>query len=272
MNDFYVYALLDPREVSLWVYGNGKLCFAYKPFYIGKGRGRRCYEHVREALRRKGRVNRRQGLIRSLVSQGYEPKIVKLHTRCSEKRAYELEAKYIRIIGRFVEGGPLTNHSTGGGVDSGWKHTEQWKLEQSKRKRGRPLGAEFGRKISMAKKGMEFTDCHKKALVLAKKGHMTDVEYEEYVKQRDHRRSKEEVAEIKSTNGQRIWAKRSVEERNTRVSALHAARDRPEVRAKIRASIQKRNAEVPQVQCPHCQKVGQEYAMKRWHFDNCRRI
>ena len=27
----------------------------------------------------------------------------------------------------------------------------------------------------------------------------------------------------------------------------------------------------PQITCPHCGKTGGEYAMKRWHFDNCKK-
>lgn len=27
---------------------------------------------------------------------------------------------------------------------------------------------------------------------------------------------------------------------------------------------------LPDVECPHCGKVGQRWAMGRWHFDNCR--
>lgn len=271
MNDFYVHALLDPRRTSLWVYGNGQLCFAYQPFYIGKGRRRRCHEHVIEALMRKGRVNRRHGFIRHLIKQGYEPKVIKLHVGCSEKRAYGLEQKYIAMVGRFVDGGPLTNHSTGGGANSGWKHTEEWKIEQSKRMKGYVWGPEFGKKISASKKGAIFTKEHKKALVLAKKGPMSEAEYQKYVAQRDFRYSEEELSDIKSNTSKRMWASRSIDQKQARIRKLHEARDSPEVKARIRASIKKRNAEVAQVQCPHCQQVGQEYAMKRWHFDNCRR-
>ena len=47
MNDnrFYVYALLDPRKPGRYEYKD--ICFLYEPFYIGKGKENRCYDHFR---------------------------------------------------------------------------------------------------------------------------------------------------------------------------------------------------------------------------------
>jgi hypothetical protein len=39
-----------------------------------------------------------------------------------------------------------------------------------------------------------------------------------------------------------------------------------EAKAKLSAASKAK----PKVQCPHCQKIGSVWNMKRWHFDNCR--
>jgi hypothetical protein len=37
-----------------------------------------------------------------------------------------------------------------------------------------------------------------------------------------------------------------------------------------RLKMKKSKENLPDGECPHCGKVGKMFAMKRWHFDNCR--
>lgn len=46
----------------------------------------------------------------------------------------------------------------------------------------------------------------------------------------------------------------------------------PEVRAKISEKTKEGMKNLPRVICPHCGKIGAKYAMKQWHFDNCKKI
>lgn len=50
INDFYVYAYLDPRKLGKYQYNNFE--FSYEPFYIGKGRGNRMYRHLKDNINR----------------------------------------------------------------------------------------------------------------------------------------------------------------------------------------------------------------------------
>lgn len=59
-----------------------------------------------------------------------------------------------------------------------------------------------------------------------------------------------------------------------RRARLNAPPRSKESRQRMRAAALKRGnnftGNVIQTTCPHCSKIGQENAMKRWHFDNCK--
>ena len=107
-NDFYVYALLDPRRPGRFTYGPWS--FLFEPFYIGKGSGKRarCFE--------KGKSHRTNRIIAIRASGHPEPHVIKLSDRLTEDAAFALEVEAIAIIGRRIRlSGPLVNFQRGGG-------------------------------------------------------------------------------------------------------------------------------------------------------------
>jgi hypothetical protein len=96
---FYIYALIDPRT--------------HKPFYIGKGRGRRCFDH----LFRKEHSNKyKQHVIQQIRNDNLEPLVTILIDRIhDEEQAYSFEESVISQFGlRIKNTGILTNLTEGG--------------------------------------------------------------------------------------------------------------------------------------------------------------
>ena len=90
---WYVYELVDPRDGQT--------------FYIGKGKGSRCHEHEREAL--KGVCSEKCQRIRDVIDSGLRIVINKVAEFWDEEAAYECEAE------RIAEGWDyLTNVMPGG--------------------------------------------------------------------------------------------------------------------------------------------------------------
>jgi len=106
MNHYYVYALIDPTTNV--------------PFYVGKGKGQRKYEHTRPAYLK--HHNRKSAKIKSLLSQGLRPRIETWHEMLTEEEAFIHEINYIACYGRLDKGtGVLCNHTDGGEGGSGSK-------------------------------------------------------------------------------------------------------------------------------------------------------
>lgn len=134
MNDFYVYAYLDPTKIGNFSYGD--ITFGYEPFYIGKGRKNRCNNGIKD---RKKCI--KTAKIKSLINKGFYPIIMKLDVDLSESEAFNREIYYIETIGRKdIGSGPLTNMTEGGEGTSvrldteedmirkkNFRHSEKWK-------------------------------------------------------------------------------------------------------------------------------------------------
>lgn len=99
MNIYFVYALIDPRDGSI--------------FYIGKGKNNRPYRHLEEA-KKTNKINKGQNpykirKIKNILAAEYDCYEIKyLHENLSEKEAFELEIKEIASHDN------LTNISLGG--------------------------------------------------------------------------------------------------------------------------------------------------------------
>lgn len=108
--NFYVYVYLDPRRPGTYVYGLYK--FDYEPFYVGKGKNNRYYDHIKRRASYKTPVAKK---VRSLMENGTKPEILIYQDKLNSINAYELETKMINMIGRRDLGtGPLLNLTDGG--------------------------------------------------------------------------------------------------------------------------------------------------------------
>lgn len=163
---YYVYAVFDPRN-----------CL---PFYVGKGKGRRCFSHLRRSHNKT--VRSRVCTIRDV---GLEPVINILAQGLDEELAFLVEQEAISKWGRVDnETGILFNHTDGGEGPSGLIHTDEarakikyaannpseatrFKLGTAWRGKKRPTRSQqWCQKISAGCKGIPKpkTDAHKKAL------------------------------------------------------------------------------------------------------------
>lgn len=124
--EFYVYALLDPRRRGPFYYGNWK--FDFEPFYIGKGKSTRMYEHLRSSGKAKSSKAR---AIESIRDSKREPIVITKRRGLTEKAAFDLEIVLIARIGRLNTGlGPLTNVTSGGEGGSGGTRSRASKRKQ----------------------------------------------------------------------------------------------------------------------------------------------
>lgn len=104
--NFYVYALLRENGV---------------PFYIGKGSGRRCWDHLKPP---ETDLTPKAKIIRRILRSGAEVEVRIVASGLSEADAFALERAQIAAIGRHPVG-PLWNLTDGGEGSSGYKHTDE---------------------------------------------------------------------------------------------------------------------------------------------------
>jgi len=100
MDKYYVYGLIDPRTDSI--------------FYIGKGKGKRVYEHVKERESIHSNTDKLK-VINEIKEKGLEVKYIIIGDNLSEESAFLLEKLLVYRIGRKIfDEGPLTNIVPGG--------------------------------------------------------------------------------------------------------------------------------------------------------------
>lgn len=108
---WYVYALRDPRNDTI--------------FYVGKGKGDRVYQHARHAKKVSGETAPQLKLqtIRDILDEGREVGVeIVRHRIDTEDLAYEVEAAVIDAL--RLAGAELTNLAGGHGTSRGWRPLE----------------------------------------------------------------------------------------------------------------------------------------------------
>jgi len=115
----YVYIYLDTRKPGNFIYDD--LCFKFEPFYVGKGKNNRAYDHLYE---NKHYNNFKFGKIKKIVNSNLELKIVFVYKNLSDDEAQEKEIEVIKKIGRWPIG-PLTNLTNGGDGSSGYIRSKE---------------------------------------------------------------------------------------------------------------------------------------------------
>lgn len=124
MDEFYIYIYSDPRVT---IKDNFEMIpNNFLPLYVGKGKRDRLYHHLKYL--EKGYKGYNQDLkkeIRNILSDGFEPIIIKLFENLSENDAFLKERLIIELIGKREDGGYLLNKTNGGNGFSGYKYSPE---------------------------------------------------------------------------------------------------------------------------------------------------
>lgn len=158
-NIYYVYAYLDPRKIG---FSSDSFCFDFEPFYIGYGSKNRYLSHLLAVVQNNTkRVSLKTNKIKSLLSQGIEPIIIKIAENLSKQDAIDIEKHLISKIGTILDvpglpRGCLTNAAPGGHGGS-FHASEEFKKKTSERMKNRIVSEETKIKISIARTGTKHT-------------------------------------------------------------------------------------------------------------------
>lgn len=124
---FYVYVYIDPRKQPVTINSH---TFCGEPFYVGKGKGKRAWVHLKESGSRV--VNTlKHSKIQRIIAAGEAPVIEMLAIDLTEDQALEQEQMWIAAIGTkwnipAIARGTLTNMTSGGeGYSLSLEHRKQ---------------------------------------------------------------------------------------------------------------------------------------------------
>lgn len=185
MNVYYAYLLKRPDGT---------------PFYVGKGKGRRCYAHLKPWHLKKDENRHKVHIIEKIRADGGEPIVEILQKNLTESDAFSLETQQIKLYGRTINGGLLCNMSDGGEGQSGFHHSEETKRKLaiiSKENngfvgkkhneetlkligdvnRGKVLDDGWRKKLSDATKGRPKREEHKNKIGMSHKGKLHTKEH-----------------------------------------------------------------------------------------------
>lgn len=111
--------IFNREQTAIEIQRFGARCYVYHligpdnlPFYVGKGRGSRVFDHERERL--EPGLSEKWDLIQSALTSGSGLRYRLIGPLKSETEAFSLEAEQILFWKRRDQGGVLTNQSDGG--------------------------------------------------------------------------------------------------------------------------------------------------------------
>lgn len=134
---FYVYALARPVRI--------KRQLEWRVFYVGKGKGRRVFDHENEA--KSGHQCHKCNIIRKVWREGGEIQRYVLLTTENEQEAFDYERELIAFHGREN----LCNHTDGGEGSS--NPSDETRARMSETHKGRPHSEEHRQRISQSNTG-----------------------------------------------------------------------------------------------------------------------
>lgn len=246
----YVYVYLNPLKPGRCEYltPSGRLLvFDFKPFYVGKGFGRRSHRHLIDATEPNNRDHKCR-TIRKIWAAGEVPIIHISKSRMSDFMAQAYEIDWIAGIGRHnTKTGPLTNGTDGGEGSAGAIRTNASIRKSSNSRR------KYWKNLSPEKKQR-----HVKSLSQAKRPKMT-VAAKNHLSKVTKGKSKPEGFGDKIRK-----AKLGVPTVGRRAKGYTMTQ---EERCVLSAACSNK----PNVKCPHCDLIGKGNTMHRWHFENCKR-
>ena len=132
---YYVYAYRTPIDIE--INSLSKNIPKNSFFYIGKGQGRRKFDHLNEKFDRV--VNHlKHGLIKKIYEKQEIPIVEILEESNDEEYILSREIFYIQLYGKLIDNnGFLANLTDGGQGTSGHKHSEEIKKHWSEIRKGR---------------------------------------------------------------------------------------------------------------------------------------
>lgn len=151
-NLFYVYTYLDPRKPARYCYES--VCFLYEPFYIGKGRGSRCLDHLKFLSRKTNKHFK--GKLTKILSKfsNMQEYIIVLEGGITESKAFDLERQLIAQIGRAdLKLGPLCNLTNGGEGTGGVVMSSEARKKRAESNTGKKRSLKTRRLLSEINKG-----------------------------------------------------------------------------------------------------------------------